>query len=262
MLNVCFFAPERGFLKFALRGETVDFGYTNLSYGRIPAEYFDDAREEYFAKIHSSTSRSEIKNWVQKEHDRFQSIIETINCDGKVRVWLADNPDSRCGLYHLMHSLQGVDCKILIVELPEDIDAEFACRDKIWRNMCVDDVSGYLSLQREFDLFERDSLAKQWERLVVEDAELRVNIDGEIKSVAVDYLDGEILSCAPLGKKVNLGWLVGEVILNSKHFMDCGFIENRIEAMIDKGIIKVIKRNKDSEHKHSTVICVLSHEIN
>jgi len=256
MLNVCFGESECGLIKCALRNQKTESSYMYLGYGAINPEDFMKSREKWFCKIYPGCSKMTLKRIAAKERQCFNRIMKIARREKELRVWCANNPNSRCGLYHLAYSLQGFDCKIFVVEMPAEVGFRDVGWDKGWAEADCEDVVNCLPLQREIDEVERNMYIRAWEKLVDENFELRVNIDGELASVAEDYLDNEILSRALVDKDIKLGHLVGVALGKSSHYMTAGFAESRIEAMVDKGIITVVKR--DCDNNYNTILRVVS----
>ena len=131
MLNVCFDESTFGAMRFGLR-EKSSHSYYALSYGPIESEIFDDVQEKRIHQVYRACSLEERNEMVKKEKQRFNDIINVVKRDKKIRVWFANNAADKCGLYHLVHSLRGVECRIFVVEMPPDI----GFRDPSWEKGC------------------------------------------------------------------------------------------------------------------------------
>ncbi len=258
MLNVCFDGGEYGLIRIAMAGEKTNYSYTDMDCGKISHDDFNEARKGWIDRIYSFCTEREKSKTLKDEHTRFNEIIKVAKRDGELRVWRAKNPATMCGFLHLMYSLQNIDCKVFVVDMPDCLGDREAHWDKSWSEIEPDDVRICLNLQREISRIERDKYVQIWEQLSSENAELRVIIDGVLTSVPIDYLDDEILSYAPRDVDFKLGTLIGISLGNCSHYLSWGFIESRIEAMIDKGIIEVIERNDDPKYNGTTVIRVQS----
>lgn len=258
MLNVCFDGGEYGLIRVAMAGEKTNYSYTDMDCGKIHPYGFDEARREWIYNIYSYCSEKEKSKTLKEEHKRFNDIINSAKRDGELRVWRAKNPATMCGFLHLMYSLQNIDCKVFAVDMPDCLGDRDAHWDKSWSEIEPEDVRFCLNLQREISVVERDKYVQTWEQLYNENAELRVIIDGVLTSVPIDYLDDKILSYAPKDVDFKLGNLIGISFGNCSHYLSGGFVESRIEAMIDKGIIEVIKKSDDPQNNGTTVIRVRS----
>ena len=86
-----------------------------------------------------------------------------------------------------------------------------------------------------------------------ENADLRLNVDGELTSVPIDYMDKEIMDAAPL-EEFKMVTLIGFILAHSRHGVSDSFIAERIEALIEKNELTVIKRAKKREDYYRDTI--------
>ena len=140
-----------------------------------------------------------------------------------------------------------------MVEFPDDTGYCQGGRDRSWGEANSALVTESMSLQRELTAEEISHFSEYWERLVAENAELRINENGEIKSVPIDYLDEEILSFSPEGE-ISLIRATGEMLGRSKHIISDSFVIGRIEAMIELGKYEVIKKAGSEEDYYRDTI--------
>lgn len=258
MLNVCFGDSEAGMLKCALRGETVTYSHRLLDLGGIDAQHFAEGRRKWidnFFSICSKRTRSKI--W-KEDTERFDQIIETAKREKELRIWFASSPRSRCGFYYVVYSLQNIDCNIYVVEMPTNIGYREEGCDKSWGEATPEEARNCLKLERLLSIEERNDISRKWEKLAGENAELRLNINGEVTSLPIDYLDEEIMSYAPKDKDFKLGQLVGTILGKCVHAVSDAFISDRIEAMIDGGLFVVVgeRPKKAREYYSKTFIRV------
>lgn len=158
MLDVCFGDSECGTLKCGLKTTRVTFSYIGLEVGKISNESFETGRDEWvddFFAICSKKQRNKIK---QEQKERFGKIIETARSGESLRIWYASSPCSRCGFYHLIHSLNCIDCDISVIELPKDAGYK-EDGDNSWGEINAWDIEKYLPLARKLEDSERQSIA-------------------------------------------------------------------------------------------------------
>lgn len=245
MINVCFDESECGALKMALRGEKVTFSYTMLEIGKIAPQDFELSRKQcvdFYFDICSSEERAETYSWESK---RFEQIISAAKSGEDFRIWVATSPHSKCGYYHLIYSLQNIACKIFVVEMPKHIGTRQEFYDRFWGEVSHKEMAACVNLQRELTIEERDSISQKWLILMEENAELRINLGGELTSVPIDYFDDEIMSYVPDGKFIFVK-LLGLTLQNCIHRLDVAFVAFRIKALVEKGQLKVIKSPKNA----------------
>lgn len=188
-------------LKYALRKTTdgVTFPFHALELGNIAPENFIKSRKEWIDIFFAGCSEKELEEILKEDIERFQKIISAAKYGERLRIWYASSPYSKCGYYHLIHSLQDVECSILVVEMPAYLSGKKgASRDDSWCGVHPMAIQKSVSLQRELSAEERNAIAAKWEKLLQENTKLRLNVKGELTSVPKDYLDKEIISYAPV----------------------------------------------------------------
>lgn len=122
MLDICFGDSECGMLKHALRKskDGVSFTFRGLEIGKIAPNDFYLGRREWIDRFFAVCSAKERSQILAEDIKRFEAIIQAAKRDEVLRIWIASSPCSKSGYYHLIHSLQGINCPILVVELPAD----------------------------------------------------------------------------------------------------------------------------------------------
>lgn len=244
MLNVCFDECAFGAMRFGLREEST-YSYYALCYGPIQPDIFDETRKLRVDRIYRSCSKRERNKIVKEEKKRFDYILDTAKKQKELRIWIANNAGDKCGIYHIVHALQGFDCKVFVVEMPSNIGFREPEWEKAWGEAEPEDFIACLHLARELSEAERENMAQKWEKLVAENSTLRVMIDGEVASVPTDYLDNEILSFAPTDKEFKAGYLVGIALGHMAHFITCGYAEWRVEKLVEQGKLTVVYSDSD-----------------
>ena len=204
--------------------------------------------------IYALCTSEERREMPKEEKQRFIDIIDTAKCEKKLRIWYANNAGDKCGLYHLIHALQDVDCSLFVVEMPRDIGFRDPSWEKSWGEAAPDDFVACLPLARKVDISEREAWAKKWEKLVDENAVLRIIKNGEVTSVPADYLDEEILSYAPVNDNFSTGYLQGITLGRSAHYITCGYAYWRIEELIKQGKLIVVEKDANPEFWNKMVL--------
>ena len=253
MLNICFNGGERTILALGLSGERSTYGFEHLNCGLIHPENFEQARKEWIYNAFATCSEKKKKQMVKEAFERHADILKKAASNKEIRIWYASNPASMCGFFHLVHSLKGVDCNIYVVGMPSDIGCLPKHHDRSWLEANVDDIQPCLKHQRLISALERESYELIWDTLATENAKLRVNINGIITSVPIDYLDNEILSHVPANTNLRFASFVGYA-MRSPHYMSPEFIAERIEGMISNGKITLVERSDDPEYNDARTI--------
>lgn len=258
MLDICFGASECGMLKYALRKSHngVTYSFCGLEFGKIDEENFIESRKKWIDFAFAICSPKERKKILKEEVARFNEIIETAKKGEILRVWCATTPCAKSGFYHLIYNLQGIECPILVVEMPASFSSYRSSDENVdhsWGEVEPKMMEKGVLLQRELLREERDIIASKWAKLVEENADLRLNIDGELTSVPIDYMDKEIMDAAPL-EEFKMVTLIGFILAHCRHGVSDSFIAERIEALIEKNELTVIKRAKKREDYYRDTI--------
>ena len=258
MLDICFGASECGMLKHALRKSHygVTYSFCGLEFGKIDNENFIESRKKWIDSAFSICSPRERAKILKEDMARFEEIIRTAKRGEILRIWYASTPCSKSGYYHLIYNLQGIDCPILVVDLPADFSSYRSGDESVdhsWGEVEPEMMEKGVFLQRELLREERDKITSKWAKLVEENADLRLNVDGELTSVPIDYMDKEIMDAAPL-EEFKMVTLIGFILAHSRHGVSDSFIAERIEALIEKNDLTVIKRAKKREDYYRDTI--------
>ena len=240
MMDICFGDSECGMLRFVLGKRDVLRGWSTLDLGRLAAPDFLSARKQWCEDFFVCSKWKRLR-FFREEKRRAERILARAKRGDIPRIWVASQPSSRCGFYQMVHALQAVADTILVVELPDDTGYQPGGADRSWCELDFPEVADCLNLQRELTVEERSQIADTWERLTAENAELRVNEDGRIVSVPVDYLDEEIYARSPEGEFPPIR-AVGDMIGRSKHMISDSFVSDRLEAMIAAGRYEVVRQ--------------------
>lgn len=258
MLDICFGESECGMLKQALRksNQGVIFSFRGLGLGKIDSKNFIGARKEWIDSFFAICSRKTRAKILNEDVARFEEITKAAKRGEILRIWYASSPDSKCGYYHLIYNLQGIDCPILVVEMPVSFSSYRSADEGVdhsWGEVEPKMMEKGIFLQRELSKEDRDIIALKWEKLVQENADVRLNVNGELTSVPKDYLDKEIMSYAPDGE-FKMATLIGLMLGNSRHGISDSFVAERIEVLIDNCELTVVKRAKKREDDYSTIL--------
>lgn len=255
-MDICFGEVECGMLRIVLRkrNDGVIESYRGLDLGHIAPDNFIEFRRQWIDEYFSAYSKHKREKILKEEIARFNTIMSAARNGEVLRVWCGSAPYSKCGFYHLIYSLQGIECPILVVEMPARLmnyKAESA--DSSWGQMESHLLERGVLLQRELLDEERKDIAMKWDKLAKENSNLRVNVNGELSSVPDDYLDAEIMSYAPEGE-FKIGKLIGTMLGKSKHHVfDC-FVERRIDALIQKNELTVVREAKNPDDYYKSTI--------
>lgn len=251
MLNVCFGASECGMIRIGLFPEKTTYIGFMLDLGRLAPDEFDMDQLNNIKLSFSNCNEKECIEIFDKYCDRLNEIIEITKKEKEIRIWYASSQRSMCGYYYLVSKIKDIDCKINVIEMPDNISYRGKNFDKSWGEAESKDIKPSLSLEKTLTREEINQIVLKWDKLVEENSELRLNINGEIKSVPIDYLDNEIISYFPKNKEVKLIRVIAKTMQKCKHALSDDFIARRIESLISKNVITV---ENEVKNKNQTLI--------
>lgn len=166
--------------------------------------------------------------------NQFENVATRIKSGESVRIWYSYiMPDQLCSFLWLMSKYR---------ELALPIENTLILPNDNWQGMTPGDwymhVDDALTLDEEY-FAECTSL---WDKLVEEDAPLRVIFEGNIKSEDMDYYDLSILHAANDMDELSFreNHLIGEVSFKHPE-LNYDWIFNRIEHLISEGEFIVTK---------------------
>lgn len=167
--------------------------------------------------------------------DLFDKLKEYANNAKKIRVWSSlFDADEYCMLLFICHHFKD-----------KEISVVFANEGNIWSwvipNNGIEEIKLLEKKEHILKQYEKEDLAKEWNKIINSNRELRFMINGNVISVDLDYFDKGIIDrLRNLGKvsKIKLvASLMGEPIIPRCHYADLIW-EYFINKLIDKGLIK------------------------
>lgn len=154
-----------------------------------------------------------------------------------LRIWYSGQPDELCGLHWLLAKLQPLrsTAPIYLVELPSRE------RASSWGGAAPGDYGRYASLQVPLSPTLLDACAKRWQRLSQENAPLRVNLNGRLQSVNIDFYDSFLLRA--IEEQPETFSLAGLIIrlAQTKPGLRVDWLTLRTERMIEQGVLEPLE---------------------
>lgn len=244
MLNVCFGDSEFGVLSMALGKKSVVCSYRDLDQGKLSIEEFDLARKEWCDRFFSACSKRTRKKILAERNKSFRRILQAAFAGEEICIWHASASYSVAGFYHTVFSLQGINCAIYHVELPDDIFGENeAHRQHAWAEISPFNIEKFLPLKKFLSTEERNDIAEKWRTLCEENAALRINLCGTLTSAPESCFDEFILDLAPVGT-YKLANHLAKCLVGIPFCLGDGFYAQRIEALVEQGKLEVVERAK------------------
>lgn len=227
-----------------------------LNYGLLNGDLFE-IQSEREAKIHKSffanVSEKELNSLCKKKFKSIKSTLAKLdkklkNGDG-IRLWLSNNAFDRCGLYWFCDYARKYDCKIYTVicpgiELVED-ENKFIENTRWAAFSDLPYMASFTEKAVELSKSEINLYSELWQKLVKENAPLRVLIDDRVISTTEDFYDSVILSCITKEPKPQIT-IIGD-FLERWYCADYCFISERIEHLLKQGQIEIVDDKVNDE---------------
>ena len=252
MIDVCFSDCFAGLLKVVqknIKSDGVFPLWLTLNYGYLDCEDLisQQTRREvetlkYFYKnITDDEMKEEYDEVMANTKVMLQEFEELLNEGHKVRIWLSNNANDRCGLFWICNFLRSCTNEISIVTCPGYEYSDLTNKTTENRNWAAYSnpyfVAEFADDARIILNDEKSAYSRRWEQIVEENAPLRILIDDVIVGVNEDYFDGIILSYVnnePIPQQTVMGKMLGKW-----RGCDVAFISQRIEYLIAENIIEV-----------------------
>ena len=258
MIDICFSNSVGGLLNLA-RG-LIDTDYIlplflELNRGDISGDIIAAQQKLYiegFMRFYPKKTLSELEEMcveediepMQKCYDR---LINFLKEGHTVRVWVSNTARDRCGLYWLSKFIKPYVTTVNVVTCPGyEYDAKKKCyiENRNWstfRNYyflaeCAKDAV-------ELTKPEIEHYSQMWDRLVEENAPLRILVDDYILGVNEDFFDSIILANIDKTPKTQ-SKILAETLIKTRGIND-DYISMRIDHHIKMGTIVVVEDRED-----------------
>lgn len=258
MIDICFSDSVVGMLKCIkreIKSDGIFSLWMFLNLGNIDCEdliaeqvQIEVGYYKYFSKNTTDEELEKIfSEQLKQERKKFEKFRKFINDGHKIRLWISNTANNRCGLYWLCNFLKDYTNELSMIVCPgyeyDDI-AETVEEIREW-SMFSNPWSMVDHIKEAHIVSEKEKLAysNRWEELVEENAPLRILVDDMIVGVNEDFFDNAILG------------FVGHIPEKQVHIMgkmlrkwrgcDVAFISERIDHLIATKQIIVCKEEVD-----------------
>lgn len=229
----------------------------NLALSDISDENFYDGRLAYVHNqivVYLGGEEREAKEIVDNQLKVVDKIINYAKNGYTLRFWCSHNNEDLCSLYYLMNRLRGIDCSIILLDLPRRIrkaNGRFINGLRKWTHLCSEQIGFAISQCQPHVMSseEKEKYAQLWDRLKDENSKVRITTYSGIKSVPIDYYFWLIERSCPKDKPFKLTRLLSLLYKDEKyHNLDCFpyyFWATQFDIMIAKGILRIVKEVKN-----------------
>lgn len=233
MIEVCFDYADAGAIKHVLGKKNSDIFvlYEDLDIGDI-ADNFKESRFDY------CLSERERKKLVKYYEKSLSEVIKKAKKGETIRVWRSIAPCSTCGFLYLINKLEGIDCNIIDNNLPNE--AFEGIDESVWHRSSDEVIAKYQESGKELTKEERSVFSCEWNKMVKENAPLRINENGKLVGVKEDYFDDYIEHSVD-EEEFSMSKIVGYAMGKSDRALSDRFIGSRVEKMISDGKFEVVE---------------------
>lgn len=189
----------------------------------------------------ADSRRKKMMNDIKADLDQ---IHQRLISGEAIRIWYSDIPDDLCGLYWFMFQLKQwelTDVQVLTVRLPKWMVVNHTVWCKYtWGEVLPEQWHQYIHLQKVMPKEVINSYADHWQKLKLENAPLRVVLNGKLVSVNEAFYDPFIEQCLmSLDNEFTEAQCISK-ILNEQLGIGLSIIRSRIEMMIQEGKLDVV----------------------
>lgn len=168
-----------------------------------------------------------------------QSVKELAEKGKSFRIWYSNAAMELAGFYYICHVLKDYNVEVHTVELPLYYEIGGKCRQIASWGMAYGYEFGYLiETEKKLTSENLKYFALLWEDLVEENAPLRAVVAGKLISVPEDFYDSLVISYFKEETIKENVWI--SYIMSLCLGIDCGYVEQRIWAMGEKGVIELL----------------------
>lgn len=252
MIDVCFSDSVAGMLK-CVKSEIKSNGifplWMFLNLGNIDCEdliaeqvQIEVGYDKYFSKNTTNEELEKIfSEQLKQERKKFEKFKKFINDGHKIRLWISNTANNRCGLYWLCNFLKDYTNELSMVVCPGyEYDDITDTVEEIRKWSMFSNPWSMVECIKEAHIVcekEKSAYSKRWAELVKENAQLRILVDDMIVGVNEDFFDNAILGFVNAEPKTQ-NRIMGNM-LGKWQSGDVYFLSKRIEHLIEKGEIKV-----------------------
>jgi DNA-binding Lrp family transcriptional regulator len=247
-VHICFSSSAGGCLKFAIirgmiqgtRGKIISF-QEDLSQGPLGSVISVDERINWWDMIEKdedSKFRISEPQHLKDSYEEFYKRLQEIEPTDEIYIWYGQCAYELCAMMYTLEFLKDRLTNINLVDVTREMKGE---NSSIYTTRSMGEIDAeklkeYLIFKRKISILEYEALLKQWNNLKNENSLFRVFIEGEVKSVGVDYFDIDILKYTEKEFKI-ASRTIGRVLIYSDTRISDSYIFWRVKELIRLGEI-------------------------
>lgn len=204
--------------------------------GPLRAQALSDLWHAYDADMDVTAETNAL---IENARKTLNTVLERIKQGESMRIWYSDQSDELCGFYWLMSQLHSfgnsLNGQITAIKLPVyDVVSHNETRHY---TSCADlspgDFHRFLPLEQPVSPLMISMYSNVWRNLQAENAPLRAQINGLLRSASIDLYDFYIRQeIAQMPEEFREAHLIGNVLGRHELGISDSFIAQRIESML------------------------------
>ena len=219
---------------------------------------FPSGQNDVFCMDFDLDQRDLSKELASKEASQLNQLKKRMEQQEDVMVWTSRNAADLCGLYFLCSQFEKNSGKIWIVDLPEVMENKRTgqlqfCQN--WAQVLPESFSEVLPHAKLLSQKEVSLFASRWKELVLENAPLRLVINGSLVSVPEDFYDSFLLEQLS-GKPKTKANLIGSILGKADFDLSEKWIRRRIGALTET---KEIQEIPNAQNPDQCLLCRRDH---
>lgn len=201
----------------------------------------------------NNISERKLNSWCNQKLKSIRSALSKMDKHLKkgedIRLWLDNSATDRCGLYWLCDYVKCYDSKVSIIICPgielSNFDNKTTEKTKWAAFSNISYMATFVETAKELSKAEINLYSEIWQKLVKENAPLRVLIDNKIISTTEDFFDRAILSYVSNEPKPQVT-IIGD-FLADWYCADYCFVSERMEYLLEQGYIEIVDDKVNNE---------------
>lgn len=263
MLDICFNDSTGGNLiaiEYELDNPIKTDGVLPLdlqfNYGLLSGDIYE-TQANFEARLQKSffnnISERKLNSWCNQKLKSIRSALSKLDKRLKngenIRLWLDNSATDQCGLYWFCDYVKCYDSNISIVICPgielSSSDNKITEKTKWAAFSNISYMATFVETAKELSKVEINLYSEIWQKLVKENAPLRVLMDNKIISTNEDFFDRTILTYVSNEPKPQVT-IIGD-FLADWYCADYGFVSERIEHLLEQGYIEIVEDKVNNE---------------
>lgn len=202
-----------------------------------------DARLKIIREI-TALQGWEEDNWIEQETGRIHQLINrlkhAVTTGEDIRIWWSSSSAETCGMYWAMSLLQNATGNVTNIKVPDLYCANHTLTATDTGDLEPREFYDLLQYEQPLPKETRQKMARIWEKLVQENAKLRVVINGIPCSVTVDFYDDIIDQIVPQNKEIVIGEIIGKCLPHAPSHQHDAWYAYRIQHWIQAGKLELV----------------------